>query len=66
MTAVVMFLMLLVFATSLAVVLSCYRDDEPAEVLRGTVRRALSGLSAEPRSVAGVAEFREPAGDVLA
>jgi hypothetical protein len=37
-----MFLMLLVFATSLAVVLSCYRDDEPAEVLRGTLRRAVT------------------------
>ena len=42
MNALVMVLLLLVFSSSLAVVLSCYRDDQPAELLRGILRRALT------------------------
>lgn len=35
----VQFLLLLFFSFALAAVVSCYRDDEPGEVLRGIPRR---------------------------
>ena len=37
----VMLLLLVLFSASLSVVLSCYRDDEPGDVLRGARRRTL-------------------------
>lgn len=37
----VMLLLLVFFSLVLAVVLSCYREDEKSEILRGTVRRAI-------------------------
>ncbi|RMH03558.1 MAG: hypothetical protein D6702_05675 [Planctomycetota bacterium] len=39
-------LLLIVFSLALAVVVSGYREDEPARILRGTVRRAFSFLAA--------------------
>ena len=38
-SAVVMFLLLLVFSLVLAAVLSCYREDDKKAILRGIVRR---------------------------
>jgi 4-amino-4-deoxy-L-arabinose transferase-like glycosyltransferase len=35
----IQFLLLLAFSFALAAVVSCYRDDEPKEVLRGIPRR---------------------------
>lgn len=35
----IQFLLLLFFSFALAAVVSCYRDDEPSEVLRGIPRR---------------------------
>lgn len=37
----VMFLLLMVFSFVLAVVLSCYREDEKPAILRGIVRRGI-------------------------
>lgn len=43
---IVMLLLLVVFSFVLAVVLSCYREDEKPDILRGIVRRAvLFGVS---------------------
>jgi len=36
---IVMFLLLAVFSLVLAAVLSCYREDEKGEILRGIARR---------------------------
>ena len=36
-----MLLLLVFFSLVLAAVLSCYREDEKADILRGTVRRAI-------------------------
>jgi membrane-anchored glycerophosphoryl diester phosphodiesterase (GDPDase) len=36
-----MVLLLIFFSFVLAAVLSCYREDEKAEILRGTLRRAI-------------------------
>ena len=41
MQAVLMIVFLLVFAFGLAVVLSCYRDDDPKHVMQGIRRRTL-------------------------
>lgn len=42
----VMLLLLLVFSFALAVVLSCYREDEKSAILRGILRRsAVFGIS---------------------
>ncbi|MBC8329064.1 MAG: hypothetical protein ISR76_02435 [Planctomycetes bacterium] len=41
-----LFLLLVVFSAALAVIVSGYRDDDPARILRGTVRRSLSFLGA--------------------
>lgn len=38
--SLVMLLLLLVFSFVLAAVLSCYREDDKADILRGIVRRA--------------------------
>ncbi|MCH2100869.1 MAG: hypothetical protein MK209_02995 [Planctomycetes bacterium] len=35
----IQFLLLIFFSFALAAVVSCYRDDDPAEVLRGIPRR---------------------------
>jgi hypothetical protein len=37
----VMFVLLVFFSLVLAAVLSCYREDDKAAILRGTVRRAI-------------------------
>ena len=37
----VMLLLLLVFSFVLAAVLSCYREDDKSDILRGIVRRAM-------------------------
>lgn len=42
----VMLLLLLCFSGSLGVVLSCYRDEEPALILRGALRRGLNFMLA--------------------
>lgn len=47
----VQFVLLLIFSFALAAVVSCYRDDEPSDVLRGIPRRM--GLFAG--TVAGLA-----------
>ncbi len=41
-----LFLLLVVFSVALSIVVSGYRDDDPAKILRGTVRRSLSFLGA--------------------
>ena len=38
----VMFLLLLVFSFVLAVVLSCYREDDKAAIWRGVLRRGIT------------------------
>lgn len=42
MNAILMVVFLVIFAASLAVVLSCYRDDEQSHVLAGVRRRTLT------------------------
>ncbi|PCJ55570.1 MAG: hypothetical protein COA70_00330 [Planctomycetota bacterium] len=37
----VMLLLLLVFSFALAAVLSCFREDEKSDIMRGTLRRAM-------------------------
>ncbi len=41
MQALLMVLFLVIFAAGLAVVLSCYRDDDPKFVMQGVRRRTL-------------------------
>jgi len=42
----VMLLLLICFSASLGVVLSCYRDEDPALILRGAFRRGLNFMVA--------------------
>ncbi|MHC4822925.1 MAG: hypothetical protein ACYTEP_02790 [Planctomycetota bacterium] len=59
----VMFLLLMVFSFVLAAVLSCYREDEKSEILRGILRRSMLfsvsviGFAAFAYFVSGVVLF---------